>query len=594
MASTPTTRRSSRINASINTVKDAVSPKIKSSVNNVTAAVSPKIRESFNRVKAAVSPSNVLESCRRVSRRVAEGRQHNINSERETAGRHDSIKSVNNPYKSTTSSDIKSDFPAAVSPSNILDTCRRVSRRVTAGKPQSKLTENNNNDELTKINDIKSESHVKLGPEEVKQQLGTCRRLDILRSRLVKINKCDSKVKSFKKEVELADTCEPSKGFAKGTKQVRRIVDNENNIIEKDPAYERYTHLVAKPEEGLVLPAKLKVLNDYFRAVDTVISLLHNRQETITFTKIQSAVQEMMKKNFSQDILAKIKTVFPDAYIYRQDKTKNLLGNFEYNLAVSPSFQYKSSETTYSKMTSADLNERKNMFFNSLILIIKTHHDKFLGSLDEPVVIKDGLKRWHPEFDLSEIPDVELSSLPQPPEVEKLDSAVDVLSRAMDIFSLGPGESKAISVQQKQETSVVPTPKVDAALKGVSSSLLEKIRAREAARASQSAMLKSKDQCKELDLLKRLPEVARILRNTFITEKKVALPWETMVNKVSATFSSSIYDREVDEHLHRLVKETPGWLTVCKVSSGTYLKINKNIDVNNIIKLLCDLIKLKQ
>lgn len=530
MASTPTTRRSSRINASINAVKVAVSPKIRSSVNNVKAVVSPKIKASVNSVKAAVSPSNIL------------------------------------------------------------DTCRRVSRRITAGRPQSKLSESNNNNKSTISNHIQSDSPAKLGPEEVKQQLGTCNRLDILRSRLVKINKCDSKVRNFKKDIELADTSEPLNGI----KRVRKIVDKEKIPIEKDPAYERYTHLAAKPEEGLILPAKLKVLNDYFRAVDTVISLLHNRQETATFSKVQSAVQAMMKKNFSQDILAKIKTVFPDAYIFKQDKTKNFSGNFDYNLVVTTSFQYKSSESTYSKMTSTDSSERRNMFFNSLILIIKIHHDKFLESLDEHVVIKDSLKRWHPEFDLSEIPDVELSSLPQPPKVEKLDSAVDVLSKAMDMFNLEPGESKDISVETKQYTAAVPTPKVDAALKGVSSSLLEKIRAREAARASQSALSRSKTQSKELDLLTRLPEVARILRNTFITEKKVALPWETMVNKVSATFSSTIDDRDVDDHLHRIIKETPGWLTVCKVSSGTYLKINKSIDVNDIIKLLYNILKSKQ
>lgn len=541
MASTPTTRRSSRINASINAVKVAVSPKIKSSVDNIKAVVSPKIKASFDTVKSTVSPSNIIDSCRRVTRRAA-----------------------------------------------------------AAASPQRRVSENNNNDKSPISSDIKSGSDAKLGPEEVKQQLGTCGRLDILRSRLVKINRCGSKVKDFKKDVELADTDNSSRGTANETKKARKTAAKEKVHVEKDPAYEKYSHLAAKPEEGLVLPAKLKVLNDFFRSLDTVISLLHNRQETASFTKVQSGVKEIMKKNFSQDILAKIKTVFPDAYNYRQDKTKNLEGNMQYNLVITPSFQYKTSESTYSKMTSADLSERRNMFFNSLILIIKPSHDKFLESLDEPVDIKDSLKRWHPEFDLSEIPNVELSSLPQPPEAEKLDSAVDVLSKAMDIFNLGPAESKTIPVESKtipfeqKQDNVVPSPKVDAALKGVSSSLLEKIRAREAAKASQSALLKSKEQSKELDLLSRLPEVARILRNTFITERKVALPWEIMVNKVSATYSSTIYDRDVDDHLHRLVKETPGWLTICKVSSGTYLKINKSIDVNDIIKLLHNLIKSKQ
>ena len=538
MFSTPTKndaapRRSSRINA----VKAGVSPRIKASLDNVKAAISPKIKASINRVKAAVSPSNILDACRRVSRRTTAKAQS-------TSGMSTSLR------KNIIKSPAFSDVPEG-----------------SAGK---------------------------LRPDEVKQQLGECSRLDILRSRLLKINKCGSKVRDFKKDMEAVDAEDQANNNYEKPKQLVIKTVEPKIIVKPDPAYERYMHLVAKPEEGLVLPAKHKVLNDYFRAVDTVISLLYNRQEVVTSSKVHSAVQAMMKKNFSQDILAKIKTVFPEGYTFSQDKTKTILGNLEYSLVVNPCFQYKTSDPTHLKMTSVVLNERRNIFLNSLIQMIKVHHDKFISTLDEPVVPTDNLKRWHPEFDLAEVPDVELSSLPQPPADEKFDNAVDVLSKAMDIFSLGAGESNATALEPKQKIVTDQAPKVNSALKGISSSLIEKIRAREAARASLSALSKSKSQSKELDMLTRLPEVARILRNTFITERKVALPWEMMVNKVSATFSATIHDRDVDGHLHRLIKESPGWLTVCKVSSGTYLKINKAMDVNDIIETLKSLIKSKQ
>ena len=52
-------------------------------------------------------------------------------------------------------------------------------------------------------------------------------------------------------------------------------------------------------------------------------------------------------------------------------------------------------------------------------------------SLDPPIS-SAGLKvkRWHPDFPLEEVPEVEADALPQPPLVEKLDTAKDVLGEA--------------------------------------------------------------------------------------------------------------------------------------------------------------------
>lgn len=64
----------------------------------------------------------------------------------------------------------------------------------------------------------------------------------------------------------------------------------------KAPAYERYQHLVEKPSEELVLPFKYRFIKEVFKAVDTVVSLLHNRQEVITYSKLKPAVQEMLRR----------------------------------------------------------------------------------------------------------------------------------------------------------------------------------------------------------------------------------------------------------------------------------------------------------
>ena len=51
------------------------------------------------------------------------------------------------------------------------------------------------------------------------------------------------------------------------------------------------------------------------------------------------------------------------------------------------------------------------------------------------VVPEDQLTRWHPRFNVDEVPDIEPAELPQPPTTEKLATAQDVLARARSLMS---------------------------------------------------------------------------------------------------------------------------------------------------------------
>lgn len=59
---------------------------------------------------------------------------------------------------------------------------------------------------------------------------------------------------------------------------------------------------------------------------------------------------------------------------------------------------------------------------------MKDEHEKFLLSLETPMrVPKEKIVRWHPEFDVESCNIIEHAELPQPPNVEKLATAKDVL-----------------------------------------------------------------------------------------------------------------------------------------------------------------------
>lgn len=354
-----------------------------------------------------------------------------------------------------------------------------------------------------------------------------------------------------------------------------------------------------------------------FRAVDTVVSILHNRQELITYSKLKPAVQQMLSRAFTEHYLGQIKTVFPLAYFFKQESIKNSIstgtaggGKRAYQLTLKANLDYKSSASQnlskmfdsfsepqtpkYRKMDSIVMVERRNIFHNLLVDHLKEHHEQFLQSLDPPISGSGmSIKRWHPEFPLEDVPDVEAAPLPQPPEVGKLDTARDVLEKAQSLLSCNPRmeqvlKDAAAKVPPEAEGGTAPPPEkpaepanVCAALKGISSSLLEKVRAREAAKRARD-MTRSTTENKELEMLSRLPEMARIIRNSFVTEKKAALPWEMIAAKVTASYSSLMSSSEVDRHLHLLVEALPGWCTVHKVRSGTFLKINKARELSTV------------
>ena len=64
----------------------------------------------------------------------------------------------------------------------------------------------------------------------------------------------------------------------------------------KAPAYERFHHLATPATPTLTLPYKYRFLGEHFRGMDQVVSMLHNRNEVCTFSKLKAAVQELNKR----------------------------------------------------------------------------------------------------------------------------------------------------------------------------------------------------------------------------------------------------------------------------------------------------------
>ncbi|EFB22439.1 hypothetical protein PANDA_020199, partial [Ailuropoda melanoleuca] len=371
---------------------------------------------------------------------------------------------------------------------------------------------------------------------------------------------------------------------------------------EKAPAYQRF-HALAQPgPPSLVLPYKYQVLAEMFRSMDTIVGMLYNRSETVTFAKVKQGVQDMMRKRFEERNVGQIRTVYPTSYRFRQERNvptfKDGVKRSDYQLTIEPLLDREAGSTA-PQLTASRLLQRRQVFSQNLVERVREHHRAFLASLNPPMVVpKDQLTRWHPRFNVDEVPDIEPAELPQPPSTENLATAQEVLARARSLMS--PRMEKALSDlalrTAKPSSPGSPSPALPAtppatppaALKGVSQDLLERIRCKEAQKQL-AHMTRQPEQEQRLQRLARLPELARVLRSVFVSERKPALTMEAACSRMAGSYVEAMSPGEMEQHVRLLSELLPDWLSLHRIRTDTYVKLDKAADLAGVVTRLARL-----
>lgn len=405
----------------------------------------------------------------------------------------------------------------------------------------------------------------------------------------------------------------------------RKLFSPTKSSPVKALAYERFQALAEAGTPTLQLPFKYRYLLEMFKAVDTVCAMFFNRKEKITFKKLKPAVQRILRKNFYETHLAQIIKIMPNAYKFAQEKTRNFGSTSKqdyYQLVITPNLNIDNEDVCQLTLSPQILIDRTKEMTMKLTDLVYEEHDKFLQDLEIPMnVTRGALKRWHPDFLLEDVPDIEQGELPLPPNVEKFSCAKDILSTARNLFSCStPMEralerldakkkdekSKQIQNKEQQEAIITATPQrgsddanderkkqepVDssaALLKGIPKSLLEKIRAKQAAKALDT-MTRRPSQERDAIKYSRLPEVARHVRNVFVTERKGVLPLENVLIKLQNSYKANVNLKEIEELLRLLSKEMPRWLSFHDIRNMMFVRVNRETDLASVIEHLQDL-----
>ncbi|NXV16556.1 CDT1 factor, partial [Cepphus grylle] len=411
-----------------------------------------------------------------------------------------------------------------------------------------------------------------------------------LRSRLEQVRQLELRIREKKVGSRATLGAQPS-GDAESTAPAAEAG-------EKPPAYQRFHTLAQDLPPGLTLPYKFKVLAEMFRSVDTIAGMLFNRAETITFAKVKQGVQDMMRKQFEERHMGQIKAVYPISYRLRQEKNIPTFGNGAkksgYQLTLEPVLGEEEKVDGRPHLSASRLLERRKEFNRNLVNIVKQHHKAFLAALTPPMVVpEEKLTRWHPRFNVDEVPDISPAELPQPPQEDRLTTAQEVLSTARGM--LPPKMEKALAnlALRTAEASAgepvvskAPSPaSTSSALKGVSQALLERIRAKEAQKL-QALMTRDPRQEERLAMLGRLPAMARILRNVFVAEKKQALTMEVACARMAESYNAQMPPGEMEKHLRLFAELLPDWVGIHAIRTDTYIKLDKGKDLGLITERL--------
>ncbi|XP_001948429.2 DNA replication factor Cdt1 isoform X1 [Acyrthosiphon pisum] len=357
------------------------------------------------------------------------------------------------------------------------------------------------------------------------------------------------------------------------------LLDEVGSLMAFSPS-KRYAALA--DSKTLPLPLKYRILDELFKAMETVSSMMFTRKEKITFNKLKRSVQHMTRKNFTEFHLAQIKTVVPDLFKFALVKSPK--EKYSQELVIVPNYGSKDEDNI-------DLIElsirRKKIFYNALLDIMKEHHEKYLNTLIPPIVIdKNKITRWHPEFDVESVIDIIPSTLPKI-EINKpkLETAKDLLDKSHALFAYNNRLNRTL-ITMNNENKIITEKKFSStdaknalkgALKGIPKSFLLKIQEKQAAKAK-DLMTRSVGQLKEDRMMNRLPDIARSMRTYFVQLRGNIIPVKKIINQLKQSYPETMTDQEWKAHFSLLQEIAPHWIKSKVIEGIEHIRIDKKVE----------------
>ena len=141
--------------------------------------------------------------------------------------------------------------------------------------------------------------------------------------RRVNMAELKQKIQEFNKNLASLQTSEQETKVSEEATSAAAKSKETADAATQLPAYLKFNELAseeADPSSHLPLPKSFEQLLDTFKGSDTIVKFTHNRNEPCTFLKLRSGIQNITKHTFTLGHLGQMKTVYPEAYVFKYEK----------------------------------------------------------------------------------------------------------------------------------------------------------------------------------------------------------------------------------------------------------------------------------
>lgn len=171
--------------------------------------------------------------------------------------------------------------------------------------------------------------------------------------------------------------------------------------------------------------------------------------------------------------------------------------------------------------------------------------------------------------------DARLTRPLQPPPVKSKRQCQQERRRPTSVKELfktvRPLDDSPITEQTPLPTTTKATEKIASGpLKGLSTSLLDLIRAKEAA-----ASTITPEQVRRRELLGIAPEIVRIVPTVFTANKREVMLYDKVIDKCFKGLKSNYTSATIMECLDLMDKVAPDWISTVDISRGKFMRINR-------------------
>lgn len=333
------------------------------------------------------------------------------------------------------------------------------------------------------------------------------------------------------------------------------------------------------------LPNHYQKLLNLLDGIESAMPLITLRNRMPDFKTVAMIVARASHRTLTLTNLAQLRGVARDIIDVFSfgDKTdmkpnpENVLIRLKEPPAEVPSDRSTSDDC---RLNTPGTSGRRRLLHRRLLQKTREYHEKFLKDLG---IDNYESNMWHPEFDLDNVPPLSSSDLFSNSSARRVGSSQKQLESRMrkeppvNIMETNSPTRINVANDQRDEKkskaskrlnlnenpkdakseTYVTRKDVSEESSFISSSLLDRVRARAATRAAKRQAEGSEEEQKLRGFVSRLPRTLDAIRSVLFLERRSSLPWRTMVEKLSRSHPSGWERSELERQLDALVKVVP-------------------------------------